>query len=187
MNIHKIELSTGQKMCLVDQFFNSIMLKKVHEVFESFSLDSKHWVPDPPNDPEHVRFRYDGPNPLVQEIEEYLSSSEVLGALEKTFNNKLKFSVLKFWVDTKMLLGPHVEQPNGNITMAQIYITNQEYPYLGTTMYQDNKKLLFQLPYRDNFGYCWEKSDEVMHGKICETPEGFNRKSLIIFFNKEEW
>lgn len=183
MNIHKIELSTGQQMCLIDQFLNPHILQDVNEVFDTFSVDNKYWVPDPVDDLEHIRFRYDGPSPLVSKIEQYLDSTEIIAPLEQVFQKKLKFSVLKFWVDTKMLLDPHVEQPNGGITMAQIYITKKEFPYLGTTMYQDNKKMLFQLPYRDNFGYCWEKSDSIMHGKIFETPVGFNRQSLIIFFS----
>lgn len=184
MNIHKIELSTGQKMCLLDRFLNNDILKKVNDIFDSFSANSEYWVPDPPNDPDHVRYRYDGPNPYVADVEEYLNSEEIIKPLSEVLNKQITFSVLKFWVDTKMLLSAHTEQPNGGMPMAQIYITRKEYPYLGTTMFQDDKKLLFQLPYRNNFGYIWEKSDKVMHGKIFETPSGFNRCSLIIFFNE---
>ena len=184
MNLHTVELATGQKMFLIDQFLSQPILEKVFSIFDSFSVDSEYWVPDPPNDPDHIRYRYDGSNPYVNEVEQYLSSPAIIDTLSVALNKQIRFSVLKFWVDKKMLLSAHKEQPNGGLSMAQIYITKKEYPYLGTTMFQDNKKLLFQLPYRNNFGYMWEKSDKVMHGKIFETPEDFNRCSLIIFFTE---
>jgi hypothetical protein len=183
MNIHKIELATGQRACLLDEFLPTDLIKKVYTVFDSFSINDPTWVPDPPNDPDHVRFRYDGPNPIVGEVEEYLRSLAVLDKLGHAIGKKLEFDLVKFWIDTKMLLGPHVEQPNGGISMAQIYITKVEHPFLGTTLYQDNEKILFQLPFRNNFGWFFEKSDTVMHGKLTETPEKFNRCSLMIFFN----
>lgn len=183
MNVNKVELATGQNIFLIDEFFDADILVKIHKLFDTFSKDSPNWLPDPPNDPIHVRYRYDGPDPVIIELETILQSTEFLNKVRELVKRDINFIVLKFWVDTKMLLDPHLEPPNGNRALAQIYITNTTVPFLGTTIYQNDKKLLFQLPYRDNFGWFFEKSDLVMHGKIFETPPGFCRCSIQIMFD----
>lgn len=152
-------------------------------VFETFDPASTAWVGDPADDPIHVRYRYDADNPLVQQVEDYLRSAAILEPLSQALGKQLEFVLAKFWVDTKMFLVPHKEQPIGNISAAQIYITDQTYPSLGTVINQDDRQILFQLPYRNNFGYLFDRVEAVMHSKTTETPAGFNRRSMQIFFS----
>jgi hypothetical protein len=184
MNIHNLQLSTGQQVLLLDQFLSPPMLKKTKDVFATFLVDNPSWVRDPANAPVHVRYRFDAYHPAVKEIEEYLQSPSVIEPISRVLGIDLKFQTLKFWVDNKMLLNPHKEQPMSDIAAAQIYITDQEQPFLGTVINQDDKKILFQLPFRNNFGWLFAKAEEVMHSKITETPESFNRCSLMIFFER---
>jgi hypothetical protein len=139
-------------------------------------------VPDP-DDINYTRYRYDYDHPTITKLENYLKSPDVLEYLGNILNKKLEFRLVKLWIDMKMLLGPHCEQPNGNLTAAMIYLTREQHDFLGTTICQDDEKILFQLPFRNNFGWLFEKSDLVMHAKITETPENFKRYSLMIFFN----
>jgi hypothetical protein len=81
-----------------------------------------------------------------------------------------------------MLLKPHVEPFENNISIAQIYITRAHEPFLGTTIYCGND-ILVQLPYRDNFGWCFLKSHKIMHGKLMETPDDVDRCSIMLRFD----
>ena len=100
-------------------------------------------------------------------------------ALGKTIN----YGNLLLWIDLPGFgtLTPHVDGDDSGLMQA--YITSTPHPYAGTTMYAEDDKILFQLPYRDNFGWLFQPANKVLHGREHSVPEGISRFSIMINFH----
>lgn len=66
--------------------------------------------------------------------------------------------------------------------LSQVYIARQSHKYNGTTIYNDQREILFQLPYRNNMGWLFDNGSTVMHGRAHSVPEGLDRFSLMIWY-----
>lgn len=66
---------------------------------------------------------------------------------------------------------------------GQIYLARKEYPTNGTTIMNDDKKILFTLPYRNNFGWFMEECTKIMHSREFDVPDDIVRYSLIYWHN----
>jgi hypothetical protein len=97
-------------------------------------------------------------------------------------SDELEFSYMKLYADLSGLgpLTEHVELAGEYV--AQIYFTRTPYPYHGTSVHNQKKELLFTLPYRNNFGWFFDKGTTVMHSRLQDVLPGLNRFSLMLWY-----
>ena len=126
---------------------------------------------------------YNGQDPVYAELHAFLESNDFMSELETHINTRPKLVDYKIWVDLAGFgrLDPHVEAWGDYL--GQIYIGRQDHPYNGTTIYDDSKKILFQMPYRQNYGWIFDQCQKVWHGRKHDIPEGLIRASVMLWYN----
>jgi len=117
---------------------------------------------------------------LLEHVKDPLSWMQI----EQTLDIKMQFSSASLWCDKTGFgsLMPHRE--TGGDSMAQIYITNQPHDWSGTTVYNEEQQILFQMPYRDNYSWFFDDGKTVMHGRHHDVPPGIDRFTLQIWWNR---
>lgn len=180
MQLHQLTLANGYQMCIVEQFFSDSVLNDIYKLFDTFEIDSTKWDTSHPG----KRYRYNAWSPEWSNLTDYITSPQIVEQFEKLKNTKLINTKIDLWVDLPGFdLPPHTEGME-KTCMVQIYITDQEFPYLGTTIFNNDYGRLFQLPFKNNFGYCFNKSDPILHGRMEEIPANFKRKSIMIWYDE---
>ena len=180
MFINTVNLVNGSKVLLLDQVFDIDLLSQLHALCDSFHLDNPDWQA-----PVWTTYRYvyQGSAPVYQALRQYLGSDAVITKITQAINKpRVIFSNITLWIDLPGTgpLAPHVEGDDSYL--AQIYITKTPHSYTGTTIYQDNQQVLFQLPYRDNFGWFFDRATQVMHGREHDVPDGISRFSIMAWY-----
>ena len=180
MFINTVSLINGAKVLLLDQVFEADMLSKLHRLCDEFSTDNPDWqTPDWTT----YRYVYQGHAAVYQELQQYLGSESVTAQITQAIDKShVVLSTITLWIDFPGVgpLSPHVEGDDSYL--AQIYITKTPHSYSGTTVYQQDKKVLFQLPYRDNFGWFFDRATQVMHGREHDVPNGISRFSIMAWY-----
>lgn len=177
-----VTMPSGARVFLIDKFFETELLNKVHQLFDNFNTQQDQWA-----NPLWTsnRFVYQGNDEKFLELKNYIQSKTFISQLELLLGNDTKICNigLDLWIDLPGLgpLSPHFEN-EGSIYISQIYISDRDYPSNGTTIYTDDKQLLFQLPFRDNFGWFFDKGYTVMHGRINDV-EPNNRCSVMLWYH----
>jgi len=89
----------------------------------------------------------------------------------------------KVWWDTCDYFIPwHCDNDQIRASM-QLYVTDVQHDYLGTSFaYNDNTPFL-TLPYIQNSGYLFKNTNQIRHGMITRVPDKFDRISLYFFIN----
>lgn len=180
MDITSIKIPNGNRVYLFDKVYPDDILVKLTDVCNSFSPDSPDW-----SHAEWTTKRY-----IFKDFE-YFSS--LLHNFYETFaqtmlsslGHKLQFESSSLWVDLPNLgkLRPHVEDTGGGTYLMQIYLTDRVEPFNGTTIYNDDKQILFQLPYRNNFGWLFDQATGVMHGRHTDVAPNLKRFNIMTRFN----
>jgi hypothetical protein len=187
MKISTVDLEYGSRVLILDQVFPEHMLTKMHNLCSTYYSGSNDWKPPAHFDAKSLdqkvaRYVYYGTDPFyTTELPEFLKSSTATEISQK-LNTEISYSMISLWVDLPGLgsMLPHVE--TGGSYLSQVYITNTDHPYTGTTIYRPDNEILFQLPYRDNFGWFFDKGTTVQHGRHHDVPQGISRFSLMIWF-----
>ena len=179
MLINVVELHDSAKILILDKIFDSDLLTELHELCNTFSVDHPDW-----KDPGWTKLRYEyiGGSDAHTNLCNYLRSSEFIDPVSAALGKTMEFGNLILWIDLPGYgpLSPHVDRDNPGLMQA--YITTTPHSYTGTTMYSDDNNILFQLPYRDNFGWFFYPADKVLHGREHSVPEGVKRFSILINF-----
>lgn len=179
MLVNTVELSNKAKILILDHIFEPDLLARLHELCDTFSPEHPDW-----KDPGWTKLRYEycGQSTTRDDLCNYLSSPEFLNPVSSALGEDMKFGNLLIWVDLPGFgnLTPHVDGDDSGLMQA--YITTTPHSYTGTTMYSDMDKILFQLPYRDNFGWLFQPANAVLHGREHGVPEGVKRFSIMINF-----
>lgn len=182
MIVNTVTTPIGARIFLIDNFFEAELLVKVRELFKGFSGKQDNGWKNP--DWTSKRYIYQGTDSNFLELKKYVQSTECVSQLESLLGNvKISNTGLDLWIDLPGFgpLAPHFEN-EGSIYISQIYISDKDYPNNGTTIYTDDKQILFQLPFRDNFGWFFDKGYTVMHGRINDVePE--NRYSVMLWYS----
>lgn len=181
MNITRVTLENSSTVLILENVLPAELLEQAHEFCNSFSADSPEWELFGSS-----RYIYTGNNPTYIKLKEYFESNEVMHQFNTALTEKrLAPSVFKIWVDLPGFgpLLPHVETSDAYI--AQLFVTQKEHSYTGTTIYNDNKEILFQLPYRNNCGWFFNNGSTVMHGRAHDVPEGIQRFALMVWYGNE--
>jgi len=184
MIINTVTISTGAKVFLIEEFLPTSIHISIKQLFDSFNKDNADWKM-PTWTEGRPRYVYCGNSNEYNLLKNYVASPELIDQLESILGLKVQNTGIDLWVDFSGFgtLAPHYEN-EGSIYLAQIYISDQEYPFIGTTIYNDNKEILFQLPFRDNYGWLFDKGYTVMHGRKHDIPENLARCSIMLWFDK---
>jgi hypothetical protein len=183
MNVTRVSLPTKSQVLILEDFFPRHTLQNLHNLCREWHPTlNQDWV-QPYEFDGRPRWNYQGNHPWWEEAKLFMSSEHVLGRLQGEIQSeRLAFDSAVMWMDQAGFgtLGPH--QETSGTYLAQIYITETEHPYTGTTIHNSNKQILFQLPYRDNMGWFFDTGRTVMHGREHDVPEGINRFTLMAWF-----
>ena len=182
--VNTVSLSTGAKVFLLEKVLPEIVHEKTKTLFDTFSQDNQHWVM-PEWTQGRPRYVYQGQDERYNELKNFANSSELLTQLEQLLGITVQNTGIDLWIDFAGFgtLAPHYEN-EGSVYLAQIYISDKEYPFIGTTIYNDNKEILFQLPFRDNYAWFFDKGYTVMHGREHDIPDDLARCSVMLWFDK---
>jgi len=184
MLVNSVTVETGKKLWLLDNVLPEPWLDHVHGMCDQFVPGCESWPqPDWCRDyGDRPRYIFHNQGPDWQKLKEYLDTREFLQNLETLTGCSLEVSAATMWADYQGFgsLGPHKEQ--GGNYMMQIYIAKQEHDWSGTTIYNERKQVLIQLPYRNNFAWFFH-GQEIMHGRHHDVPENICRFTLQVWFS----
>lgn len=183
MLVNCVTLATGNPVYLIDEFFTAEPLAALHRICDNYSHTNPQWTQPPGFN--NSRWVYDCASPEFQAVTEYTNSAEVLGQLSQLAGCPVWLSNTAMWVDLAGIgrLQPHREAVGG--FLVQIFITQVADNLNGTTFYNENRQVLFQLPYRNNFGWLFE-GDRVLHGRQSDVPAGLSRFSIMLWYAKAQ-
>lgn len=186
MLINRLQTETGAEVLLIDQVFEADRLAQLHTVCSEFvpgcaTWPQPDWCAAPYNRP---RYLFDQSGDQWAELLEFFNSQQFKQPLEQCVGHELEYSVASLWADLTGFgaLGPHKEQ--GGAYMMQVYLTDRDHDYAGTTIYNEQQKILVQLPYRDNFAWFFH-GQQVMHGRHHDVPKGLTRFTLQIWYDSK--
>ena len=180
MKVNTLILSTGYKVLLLENFFEPALLEKIHLLCDKSESDDPGWQCE-----EWTKLRkiYKGTDDTYIELIKTLSDPEFVKPIKEELGFNIKFVDAGLWADYPGFgpLLPHFEQHGHG--QAQIFLTRKEYPVNGTSIMNDDKQLLFTLPYRDNFGWYFDECTKIMHSREYDVPADIVRYSLIFWYN----
>jgi len=179
VDISAIQLSNGNCVYLFDNFYPADILNKLTAVCENFSEDSPDWQAAEWTNKRYIFKNTQYFDSILTDF--YYSMSE---QMQNRLNYRMQFESATMWVDlTGMgILEPHVEGPGGGTYLMQMYLTAKTEPFNGTTIYNDDKQVLFHLPYRNNFGWMFDQATGVMHGRHSDVSPNLKRFSIMTRF-----
>jgi hypothetical protein len=179
MQITQVTLPTSGQVLILEEFFAADILAELHTIVATFP-DPTTWVPAPGFDEAFPRRHYEGGRDKI--VVEWLNQPEQREPLEQATGHRLLCLGCNIWCD-QTGVGPLLaHKERGGDSLAQLYITKQQDPFTGTTIYNDSGDLLFQLPFRDNFGWLFNTGADVMHGRVQDVPLGILRYSILVRF-----
>jgi len=180
MDITAIKVPNGNHVYLLDNCYPQELLKELTDICDKFSPDSADWVAAEWTNRHYVFKNFEYFNSLLRNFHETLRDSMSL-----MLNHNLTVESSSLFVDLPGLgkLEPHVEGLAGGTYLMQIYLTSKIEPFNGTTIYTDDKQVLFQLPYRNNFGWLFDRATGVMHGRHSDVASNLKRFSIMTRFN----
>ena len=180
MEITNIKVPNGNNVFLFDQFYSHDVLDELTNICKKFDKESSVW-----EIAEWTPLRYIFKNSdYINSILKSFCEDNFFDLVSPILNYKLNYVSSSLFVDLPGLgpLQPHVEGPEGGTYLMQIYITDQNEPFNGTTIYTDDKQILFQLPYRNNFGWLFDQATGVMHGRHSDVSPNLKRFSIMTRF-----
>jgi hypothetical protein len=183
----RVRLPNKSQVLILEDIFPQHILQNLHNLCREWNPDmNPDWV-QPVQFNGAPRWNYEGNNPWWQDAKNWLGSDYMLGRLQGELGcEPLQFDSAVMWMDQQGFgpLGPHKE--NSGSYLCQIYLTETEHSYTGTTIHNDNKQILFQLPYRDNMGWFFDTGRTVMHGREHDVPAGINRFTMMAWFRPRD-
>lgn len=186
MNNTVINYLERSKICLIDDFFTPELSEQILTIFDN--INDTDWPDTEVFKHRTGRLLYQGKSRTADQIMSYAASPEILEQIKGMLGNSVQLGGISLWADFEgYTITPHVD-PDFFDYAVQIYMSRDPVkwnsPILGTTIYQTPSKILFQLPYRNNFGYFFEKPGEVLHGLATPVPPGMQRNSVYLRYNR---
>ena len=180
MDVTSIIVPNGNSVYLLDNYFPEDILSSLTDICNGFSESSEQWERTEWTDKRYIFKNISQFNPILDNFIKTVFAPRMMQALHHT----LTYESSTLWVDLPGLgkLQPHKEGPGGGTYLMQVYLTNKSEPFNGTTIYTDDKQVLFQLPYRNNFGWLLDQATGVMHGRHSDVSPNLKRFSIMIRF-----
>jgi hypothetical protein len=187
MKFTVIDYLQRSEIYLLDDFFPADLAKEILTVFDNFN--EVDWPDTPEFSHKLGRRLYQGPADIGNKIMQFASSKETLPTIEGMLKTTVSFAGSSLWADFEgYIITPHVD-PTFFDFAVQIYMTHEPTQWngsmIGTTIYLSPDKILCQLPYRHNSGYCFQKPSQVLHGLGMTVPAGMQRNSVYLRYNKK--
>ena len=179
MDITQIKLSNNNCVYLFNDLYPDDILNKLSTICNNFNTESADWTPAEWTTNRYIFKNFKYFNSLLYEFYETFAHTML-----PSLGHKLRYESSSLWVDLPGLgkLQPHVEGLGGGTYLMQIYLTDKNEPFNGTTIYTDDKEILFQLPYRNNFGWLFDQATGVMHGRHSDVSPNLKRFSIMTRF-----
>jgi hypothetical protein len=182
MQLSKFELSTGQRVWLIENFFEQSLAKNITQYFISTQSDSTLWQEK--NIFSHYQGRsiHIGSTDLIKEIEEFAQSQEVKLTIGSVIDKSLEFSTVDLWIDRP---GYQIQSHCDLATepklfyAIQIYMADELIPSIGTMFHSHDGGPLFNLVYKNNCGYVMDRGDKIFHS-LNPVPNNVDRYSVHI-------
>jgi hypothetical protein len=185
MNVSEVQLTNGALVHILENVLDASTLKYAHELADTFDTEKDLWT-RAGTAADYPRWEFGTQDPAFDPVRRAFNSGPILEYWQKrlapTEPDRLFCSNITFFVDlpgTPPLL-PHVEGVDS--WLAQVYIARKDHTYNGTTIYNDSKEVVFQLPYRNNMGWLFDTAGRVMHGREHGVPAGLDRFSIMIWY-----
>lgn len=180
-----VHMVNGSRVFILEHVLEPDVLAYAHTLAATFSQTNPVWH-RATSAVEQQRWEYDVADATFDPVRSALNDPERLAQLHLMLDpdstRRLFCSNISFFVDLpgSPPLFPHCEQSAS--WLSQIYIAAFPHKYNGTTVYNDRRQILFQLPYRDNAGWLFDTGATVMHGRAHPVPEGLSRFSIMIWY-----
>ena len=185
MNTTTVTLYNNARVHILEQVLAATVLQHAHDLARTFSTHNPLWTRAGTAD-NYPRWEYCVQDATFDPVRQAFSNAEHLSfwqrRLAPTSSRELYCSNISFFVDLpgSLPLQPHVEGVDS--WLAQVYIAREPHSYNGTTIYNHDQQVLFQLPYRDNMGWLFDTAGRVMHGREHGVPDGLDRFSIMIWY-----
>ena len=185
MDTTEVRLVNGSRVYIIEHVLDTDTLAYAHALADAFSETNPLWS-QAMSAAEQQRWVYDVTDPTFDPIRRAFTSPEHLTYWQQRLApdsaQQVFCSNISFFIDYpgSPPLFPHCEQSDS--WLSQVYIARFPHSYNGTTVYNDRKTILFQLPYRDNMGWLFDTGGSVMHGRAHPVPDGLARFSLMIWY-----
>jgi hypothetical protein len=185
MDTTQVILPNGSRVYIIEHVLAADTLAYAHSLADTFAESNPLWH-RAGTAAEHARWEYDVADPNFDPIRRAFDCPEHLAYWQQRLapdsTQQVFCSNISFFIDYpgSPPLFPHVEAADS--WLSQVYIARQPHKYNGTTVYNDRKQILFQLPYRDNMGWLFNTGGTVMHGRAHAVPEALARFSLMIWY-----
>jgi hypothetical protein len=176
---------SSSKIFLIDNFFPNELLENLLQIFEN--IEDPLWVDSEIFEHRRGRLIYTGNTKTINQLNWFAQSSELVDSISKMIEKSVRFDSASLWADFEgYAISPHTD-PNYFKHAIQIFVTRESTSWNtamhGTTIYQTEQEALFQMPYRNNFGYLFETPSAVLHGLGTQVPVGLQRNSVYLRYN----
>jgi hypothetical protein len=181
MLVTNVDLVNGSQILLLEDFFPVDILRGLMAVCRTYP-EPDSWTVPFGSDDTTLRRSYTGTAESITAAQKWLASDECVGTIAQYIQAPIQYSDMHLWCDVYGVTGikPHKEQ--GGEYLAQFFITDKEHSYTGTTIYNDDRRILFQMPYRNNYGWFFRHGTTVMHGRAHPVPKDLLRFSLLVWY-----
>jgi hypothetical protein len=185
MKSTRIDYEENSKIFLLDNFFSHELIEHIATIFDN--ITDPAWASSQIFEHRAGRLMYSENNTIIDQIRNFASSTGVIDALSTLIQSTVKFDSVNLWADFEGYeITPHTD-PDYFKYAIQIYVSREKFhwntPMFGTTIYSAQQLPLLQLPYRNNFGYFFEKPHKVCHGLGTAVPAGMQRNSVYLRYN----
>jgi hypothetical protein len=186
MKINTVNLSTGNRFFIIEDFFEKEQYKSIVELFDQYTAENSDWFEDPRYSHAYAgRMVYRGESTTLTKLQELAASPEIVRWISQVVGQNLEYFNLSLWLDLPgYRVTPHYDQSLFEYAV-QIYVPdpNHFFEMLGTCVYTDDDVVpspLFEIHYRPNRGYLIDRTDSVKHGVNHAIPAEFRRQSVYL-------
>lgn len=186
MIINTFTYANDLRVLLVEDFFPADLLEQLTEMCKSSETHPDAW-----HYAEWTTLRkiHNGNTDAYQQLQDTFRDPWFYKPLQTIFQKpgndvyNLKFIECKLWADYPGFGPLLAHKENSGRIQGQIFLTDTTHPVNGTSMLNDNKELLFTLPFRNNYGWIMEECQETMHSREFDVIPNTVRYSLIFWYD----
>lgn len=127
---------------------------------------------------------YSSDSEPLRELKEHLNEPSTLMRINEVVGRVVRIDPVLWWDHEGYWLPMHKDNPKLKKTL-QIYIGNEVYYDLGTSIGDRDGNAVFTLPFIGNTGYFFPVAHDIEHGLQTKVPAGVNRFSIYLYMYEE--
>jgi hypothetical protein len=178
-----INLIDQGSVALIENVFPASLVKEILEFFNN----SANWESTQTFEHYQGRMTTSGDPALTEKILAHANSPAVL-SLVNSYLGAVQYSDnVEYWKDLPgYLITPHLDFVGEDpYCHAQIYFGDQIVPLAGTLFHNRDQQPLFNLTYRNNYGYLLNRGDTACHG-LWPVPAEVERFSIHLKYRNRK-